>query len=120
MKFLLKIAFMIIFATTIGACSYSNGRYAALSDRPITLYALTSSKKWTVKTNAEASSSQNTWFLLTLDDIPTLDNAVGQLMDAYMGDYLANVEVTRRTFHLMGIYHYTSWTVKGDVVRTYQ
>ena len=119
MKFLLKIAFMIIFATTINACTYSNGRYAALSDRPITLYALTSAKKWTIKAGAEATSSQHSWLFLTLDDIPTIDNAVGQLMDANMGDYLANVEVTRRAFHIMGIYHYTSWNVKGDVIRTY-
>ena len=120
MKFLLKIICLTIFCIITGACSFNNGRYSVISDRPITLYTVTSPKRWKVATAAEGESTKHSWLFLTLEDITTVDYAVGRILDEHLGDYLENAEVDYVGFNIMGIYHYSSWRVKGDVIRVYQ
>ena len=116
MKLLLKISLCFI----LGACSFGNGRYAALSDRPITLYTLTTANRWTVATNIESTSSKHTWLFLAVEDTPTLEQAVGYALDEHMGDYMNNVSVRYTGFNFIGLYNYTCWRVEGDVIRVFQ
>lgn len=120
MRFASKIFFLFSLAFGLGGCTYYNGTYAALSDRPITLYTLTTNKKWNIANNIEANTSDHSWLYISTEYLPTLEDSVAQILDEHMGDYLTNARVEYRGFHIMWIYHYASWRVKGDVIRVYQ
>ncbi len=115
-KLSIILASSFLFLTS--ACTASNGRYAALSDKPINLYNV-SERGSKIASNVSASSSRSIFVVVPSDDVPSVEEAVSAILSKYNGDYLANAEITHTGFHLLWAYHYSSWNVKGDVMRAY-
>lgn len=103
----------------LNACSISNGKYSAISNKPISLYTLTANNE-IIAHKAEGVSSRHVLVIIPSGRAPSIADAVNDVLNKYKGDYLANVEITNKTFQLMWLYHYTSWIVNGDVVRVYK
>lgn len=116
MKNHFKILGVFLAVLTSSACSTSNGRYEALSTRPLSLYDIQNHANIITK-KAEAVSTRHAFVLIPTGKAPTLGAAVNQILNEYNGDYLINVDVKRVSMQLMFWYQYNSWQIEADVVK---
>lgn len=108
---------IIILALFLSSCSTYHGNFAAISDKPISLYTLTSNNIL-IERKAEAQVSRHVAVVIPFSKAPTIARAIDQVLNKYNGDYLANVTIERKSFQLMWLYHYTAWKISGDVMKT--
>ena len=117
-KLLQRILFLAL-VSFLGACSIHTSNYAAISDRPMTLYDLTG-RKIVVARDVDSSSSRSMGIIIPVNQIPSLSSAITQILDQYDGDYIANATVSQTSFHIIWLYHYSSWKINGDIIRLHR
>ena len=101
----------------LGACT-STSKHAAISNHQLNLYHLVGNKS--VVARGAEGSSRRIFIVSTIEnDMPSLSEAVTNALSKHNGDYIANAKVTHTRFHIIGLYHYSKWKVKGDVVRIF-
>lgn len=111
-----KVLLSAVLIVPLAACATHNGRYAAVSTKPISPYALTAPRK-IVARNVTAVDSRHVAVIIPTAKQPTLNDVINQLLDRYQGDYLINAAVTHRALNLMWLYHYNAWEITADVAR---
>ena len=119
MTFFKKNAFAFVAFLALTACSSSHGKYAAISEQPMTLYTLTK-QKVLAAASIENKSSRFVLFSIPFGEEPSLEKAIASTLGYYNGDYLSNAKVTSTSFGIVGICEYKTWKINGDVVRIYQ
>lgn len=97
------------------ACTRSDGSYSVLTDRPISLQALTHPNSKII--SASAVSRRHVAILVPFSKAPSVTDAIEAVIQQYKGDYLADAEVKLVNVQLMFWYHYKAWEVSGTVMR---
>lgn len=111
-----KLLFSAILFLPLAACASHNGRYAAISTKPVSPYALSAPRE-IVAHNVTAVDARHVAIIIPTAKQPTLNDVINQLLDRYQGDYLINADVTHRALNLMWLYHYNAWEITADVAR---
>lgn len=109
-----KFTLFLIFL--LSACATNNGQYDIISSNPLSLYTVTA-KNEVVARNVEASSLRQVMILIPLGKAPSISKALDKILKEYQGDYMTNVQISRINFQIMFWYQFSSWKIKGDVVR---
>ena len=103
----------------LAACVSNNGKYAAISNQPLNLYNLVGHKSVLAR-NVEGSSIRSTLFFTVDNEMSSLDEAITNVLLEHDGDYIANATVKYTDFHILWVYYYSEWNVKGDIVKIYR
>lgn len=111
----LRLVFSLSFFL-ISGCAFENGRYAMISDKAASLYALAGQGQL-IASGQKSISSRHVAIIIPLNKAPTIDAALENVLKRYNGDYLTNVEIKRRSAQLMFWYHYNAWEITGDVMK---
>lgn len=110
-----KIFLALFTGLLLSSCMLNNGRYAAISTKPIPPHILTQQKQL-LQNNASSVSSRHVVVFIPFSKAPTLEDAINQILDQYNGKYLANVSIDRAFGQMMFWYSYDSWRITADVV----
>lgn len=103
----------------VSSCTTSNGNYSAISNKQLSLYNINNGNSL-ITSKASAVSERHVFVVIPTGKAPTIADAVGEILNKYHGDYLANVSIANKSFQIMWLYHYTSWRVEGDVIRIHR
>lgn len=104
---------------SLNACSVSNGHFDVISPHSLSLYTVAAQNKIIAK-DVGATSQRHVVVLIPFGRAPNFAEALDEVLNKYQGDYMTDVEITRKTFQLMFWYQYSSWQVEGNVVRVYK
>lgn len=114
-----KLALCAIAALSLSACTAYNGTYAAISNKPISLYDITRDSG-RVAIDVKEQSDRTIAIIIPFDDAPTIEEAVNLALKKYNGDYLENATIEHKGFHVLWLYHYSAWSIHGNVMRIYR